>query len=236
VSSHRKPSPAWLDDEAEAPCRPEPAWVRPGGDRAARTRRSRKNEHELGARLGGRRLPASGGRPWSLRQVSLAPGQRRLVGEGPTARGDVSIPGFLVELKETEAQSIRFKRAWVEKVVEGASARWVQPAVVVRFLAKVGEQDVELVVLPQDVYERVLLAAGGCLGDCAAAIREETRHRSRGLKREWAEEVVARSAGVAPALALTFRTPGGEDDVELVVLPMDVFVRLLRGSGRLEDE
>ena len=150
-----KPSPAWLDEDDPQRSKPEPAWVKPGGDRAARTRRSRKNEQALAKRLGGHRLPASGGRPSAVRQVSQAPYERTLVGVGPTARGDLIIPGFLVELKETEHKSIGLKREWLEKVTAGARAHHVDPALVVRFLTAVGEDNVELVVLPMDVFERL---------------------------------------------------------------------------------
>jgi len=127
--------------------KPEPAWLEPGGDRGARNRRSRKSEDKLAGRLGGRRLPGSGNKPWSRFDKT-------------TAKGDVGIKGFHLEHKETEALSIGLKLAWLHKVADGARRVMKDPGLVVKYERPVGTEDEEFVVLPIEVFERLLRECG----------------------------------------------------------------------------
>ena len=127
--------------------KPSPKWLEDGGDRGARTRRSKKSEEKLAARLGGRRLPGSGNKPWSNHDKT-------------TAQGDVGVPGFHLEHKETEGESIGLKREWLHKVESGALRTMKDPGLVMKFVRPVGEEDEEYVFLPLEVFERLRVACG----------------------------------------------------------------------------
>jgi len=133
-----------MSDEAK---KPSPAWLEPGGDRGARTKRSRKSEEKFGKRFGGRRYRRSGGAHWSASDEN-------------TDRGDISIPGFHVEHKETEADSIGVKRAWLKKVEAGAQRVLKDPALAIKFVRNGPTPDEEWVAVPVEVFERLLRACG----------------------------------------------------------------------------
>jgi len=121
--------------------------LEPGGDRAARVRHSRKSEDKLAHRLDGRRLPGSGNKPWSRYDKT-------------TAKGDVGIKGFHLEHKETGDESIGLKREWLRKVEEGALRVMKDPGLVMKFVRPVGQEDEEYVILPIEVFERLLRELG----------------------------------------------------------------------------
>jgi hypothetical protein len=125
--------------------KPSPKWLEDGGDRGARTRRSKRSEEKLAERLGGRRLSGSGNRPWSRFDKT-------------TEQGDVGIPGFHLEHKETEDESIGLKRAWLHKVEAGARRKMKDPGLVMKFVRPVGEEDEEYVIVPLEVFQRLLTA------------------------------------------------------------------------------
>jgi hypothetical protein len=127
--------------------KPSPAWLEPGGDRGARVRRSKKSEDKLALRLEGRRLPGSGNKPWSRFDKT-------------TARGDVGIKGFHLEHKESEDESIGIKRKWLHKVEAGARRVMKDPGLVMKFVRPVGQDDEEYVIIPLDVFERLLRELG----------------------------------------------------------------------------
>jgi len=127
--------------------KPSPKWLEDGGDRGARTRRSKKSEEKLAGRLGGRRLPGSGNKSWSKHDKT-------------TAQGDVGVAGFHLEHKETENESIGLKREWLHKVEAGARRTMKDPGLVMKFVRPVGEGDEEYVILPLEVFERLRAACG----------------------------------------------------------------------------
>lgn len=131
--------------------KPTPAWLSPGGDRGARTKHSRRSEQALAKRFGGRSIKRSGGARWSADDKN-------------TDRGDVSLPGFHVEHKETEAESLGVKREWLEKVRAGAVMVLKDPALVIKFVRRPPRSDEEYVVLPVEVFERLLRACGKLSG------------------------------------------------------------------------
>jgi hypothetical protein len=90
-------------------------------DNYGRVKKSRKEEERIAEEMGGKRLPRSGGMRWSK-------------WDKKTAKGDIGTPDFHIEHKETEKQSISIKKAWLEKVTEGARDAMKDPALVVTFI------------------------------------------------------------------------------------------------------
>ena len=110
-----------------------------------RARRSTKQENRIAKKLGGRRLPRSGGKYWSKYDKS-------------TDDGDLSTPEFHVEHKRTDKKSMSVKREWLEKVKEGARKFGKDPALVITFQEpnKPYSEDEDWILLPLEVVRRVL--------------------------------------------------------------------------------
>lgn len=127
-------------------------WNEPNFNRA---RRSKKHEIRVADKLGGKRLPVSGAKPFSKYD------QRRdfLFGCGGadphgTACGDLSTKDFHVEHKRTECASMSIQREWLDKVEEGARKTGKNPAVVVTFEVDL-QRPTDWVLIPMEVFERL---------------------------------------------------------------------------------
>jgi hypothetical protein len=127
------------DDEVR---RPTPKYL---DANYGKYKRSKKHEERLGKRLGGRRIPRSGGLPWSRSDPT-------------TAGGDVSTPDFHLEHKRTDNASMSVSKEWLIKVREGARRVAKDPGLIVTFEKK-GSPLEEWVMLPLDVFERLKNAA-----------------------------------------------------------------------------
>ena len=125
----RKPRPKYLDDNHD------------------RYKRSTKHEERLGKRLGGRRLPRSGGLAWSKWDKT-------------TACGDIAVPDFHMEHKRTERGSMSIPKEWMDKVSEGARRVAKDPGIIVTFEKK-NAPPVDWVMIPLEVFERLLKKAAG---------------------------------------------------------------------------
>lgn len=102
-----------------------------------RLRRSLREEGRIADVMGGRRLPRSGGLPWSADDPT-------------TAGGDVVTPTLHIEHKRVEppTKSIRITREWLAKVTAGARRTVRVPSVVITFEeAKGHDKDWALVPL-----------------------------------------------------------------------------------------
>jgi hypothetical protein len=111
-----------------------------------RAKRSNRHEKRLAERLGGRRLPRSGG----LARSKWGDSSR-------TANGDIGTADFHLEHKRTVKDSMSVKREWLAKVSEGARRVLKEPGLVICFENRVGEPE-EWVAVPLAVFERLLAA------------------------------------------------------------------------------
>jgi len=109
-----------------------------------RYKRSKRHEDRVAKRLGGRRLPRSGGLAWSRWDRS-------------TAGADLGTAEFHIEHKRTQNKSISVTREWLEKVSEGARKAMKDPGLVLCFEHKTGEPD-EWIAIPLEVFEKLLKA------------------------------------------------------------------------------
>jgi hypothetical protein len=112
-----------------------------------RYKRSQKHEQRLGKRLGGKRIPRSGGMPWSK-------------WDSTTANGDISVPKMHLEHKRTDCASMSVQKEWLTKVSEGARRTGKDPGVVITFEKRGSEPD-DWVLIPLEVLERLLKKAAG---------------------------------------------------------------------------
>lgn len=107
-----------------------------------RYKRSKRHEDRIGAALGGRRIPRSGGRRFS----EWAEG---------TEDGDVSTPDLKIEHKRTDKGSIRVEREWLDKVREGARMSMRDPALLLTFETPGTTKPPEdWIAVPLDVWKR----------------------------------------------------------------------------------
>jgi hypothetical protein len=125
-----------------------PKWLRDEGEKGARTKRSRKHETRVAKAFGGRRVAASGAKPFSRWNPKA---------EVVTAGGDVATPDFLIEHKFVErgTKSLGVTRAWLEKVTEGAKRSQKEPAMVLTFEHAAGHAQ-DWLLIPMDVARRLL--------------------------------------------------------------------------------
>ena len=109
-----------------------------------RAKRSTVEENRIADKLGGRRLPRSGGLPWSS-------------SDSTTDGGDLTSKYLHVEHKRVEPQvkSIGIKRDWLEKVTEGAARRGKVPAMAVTFESASGHAT-DWLMLPLDLAKRLM--------------------------------------------------------------------------------
>lgn len=115
-------------------------------------RRSKKHEKRLGDRLGGKRLPRSGGVSWSKWD------QSKVLKSNQTLDGDIAAPDFHFEHKRTEDKSISLAKEWLHKVSTGARMVGKDPGVILTFERK-PEKPEDWVVIPLEVLERLLQQA-----------------------------------------------------------------------------
>ena len=104
---------------AGTPRRLQLRWLNPN-DAHERSRVSRVHEERIAKTLGGKRYPNSGARKHSKWRPM-------------TAGGDIQTPKFHIEHKRTEHASLGVKYAWLERVVEEARVRSLDPALVLTF-------------------------------------------------------------------------------------------------------
>jgi hypothetical protein len=109
-----------------------------------RYKRSTKEEDLFARRIGGRRLPRSGGLAWSSSDPT-------------TAGGDVKSSELLIEHKRVEPDTgtLKLKRGWLKKVTEAAKRGNLIPALGVTFESPHGHER-EWVLLPLSFVERII--------------------------------------------------------------------------------
>lgn len=122
--------------------RPVPQHLEPNYNKY---KQSKKHEDRLGKRLGGKRLPRSGGLAWSKWDKT-------------TAGGDISAPTLHLEHKRTVRESISIPRDWLKKVCEGARRVAKDPGVVITFEKK-GQKPEDWVLIPLEILEALLKLA-----------------------------------------------------------------------------
>lgn len=108
------------DDDNEQK-RLQPKWLT--NDNHDKYRRSRKQEDRIASKIGGRRIPRSGGLKWSKYEVN----------NGTTADGDLANADFHVEHKRTDKKSISIKKEWLDKIRAGAFKNCKDPALIITF-------------------------------------------------------------------------------------------------------
>lgn len=110
-------------------------------------KRSTKHEDRLSKRLGGKRIPRSGGLAWSRWDKT-------------TANGDLSVPDFHLEHKRTDAKSMSLQKEWLEKVSDGARRVGKDPGVLITFEKKGSAPD-DWALIPLEVFERLIKLSKG---------------------------------------------------------------------------
>lgn len=110
-----------LVSDEEEPKRLQPKWLL--NDNHDKARRSRKQEDRVAKKIGGSRIPRSGGLQWSRYETKNA----------TTADGDLSNADFHVEHKRTDKKSISIKKEWLDKVRAGAHKNCKDPALIITF-------------------------------------------------------------------------------------------------------
>lgn len=151
-----------MDDDEVPPDRkgPKPKHLEPNHNRY---RRSRKHEERLAEKLGGRRLPNSGGRALSrwvkvlkVSDVSFKGEKMKEGFETVTLDGDVANAEYHFEHKRTEKDSMAVKKEWWVKVCDGARTHGTVPALILTFEAnKLNVPLIEMVCVPIDVFEKL---------------------------------------------------------------------------------
>lgn len=114
-----------------------------------RMKDSLKEEGRIAKKLGGRRLPRSGGLPWTPMDRKIA--------TGLTVGGDVETGELLVEHKRVapHVKSVSIKRDWLKKVTEGAHGTMKYPAMVLTFKDPKGHEE-DWMLMPMSLAERIL--------------------------------------------------------------------------------
>jgi hypothetical protein len=113
-----------------------------------RFKRSKKHEQRLAKRMGGKRLPRSGGGAWGS--------QNGLAGwDKTTKQADFTIPDFVSEHKRTVKASMTLERDWLKKVSDGARRAGKDPSLFVTFEEE-GKKPLDWVMIPLDVFEQLL--------------------------------------------------------------------------------
>lgn len=110
-----------------------------------RYKKSKREEDRIAKKLGGQRLPRSGGLAWSS-------------SDSTTDGGDVKSRHMLVEHKRVEShvKSIGVKREWLAKLTEGAARRADKvPGLVVSFEGARGHAQ-DWLMVPLDVAKRLM--------------------------------------------------------------------------------
>ena len=119
-----------------------PKWLDP---QAQRKRRSNAHEKRLATRLGGKRVPASGGKLWSRRDRNDSV---------QTDGADVRLSDFMIEHKRTDKESMSVKRQWLDQIKEVADRSAKDPGVILTY--EDGRKILqEWVMIPLAVFERL---------------------------------------------------------------------------------
>ena len=126
----------------DSPVRPRLKHLDPNYDKY---KRSKKHETRLGERLGGKRIPRSGGLSWSK-------------WDSTTAGGDISVPDFHIEHKRTETKSMSVQSEWLDKVKDGARRAGKDAALAITFEKK-GRSPDDWIMIPLEVFEILIKAA-----------------------------------------------------------------------------
>lgn len=112
--------------------------------------KSRKQEQELAAALGGRRVPGSGA--FGDGGSGKAFDQERR--SGP--KGDVGLAGYLMEAKMTDRESIAISKSWLAKIDGEASRVGKTPAMALRFTNMAAGVPIDWTLIPTSVFKRFL--------------------------------------------------------------------------------
>lgn len=125
-------------EKTDTPKHPRPKWTDPNYDKQ---RRSTKHEKRIAVAFGGKRLPRSGGLPWSKWDQT-------------TDGGDVTSGKLHLEHKRTDAKSLAVKLEWLEKVSDAARRRSKEPGLVITFERKLRPPE-DWVLLPMALVQKV---------------------------------------------------------------------------------
>ncbi len=111
-------------------------------------KRSKKHEDRISKKLGGKRLPRSGGLAWASSPTAKPSANH-------TLNGDISTPEFHIEHKRTDCASMSVKQEWLEKVSDGARMTGKDPALAITFEKK-GKYTNDWIMIPLEVFERLM--------------------------------------------------------------------------------
>lgn len=125
-------------EQISTPKKPSPKWTEPNYNKQ---KRSTKHEKRIATAFGGKRLPRSGGLPWSKWDKT-------------TAGGDVSSAKLHLEHKRTEAKSLIVQLEWLEKVSAAARRCAKDPGLVITFERKLKPPE-DWVLLPMRLVQSV---------------------------------------------------------------------------------
>lgn len=123
----------------ETPRRPVPRHLDPNYDKY---KRSKKHEDRLAKKLGGKRLPRSGGLAWSRWDKT-------------TAQGDLKTKELHLEHKRTDAASMSVKREWLDKVSDGARRTAKDPGLLITFESQ-GKNAEDWIMIPLELFQRLM--------------------------------------------------------------------------------
>lgn len=115
-------------------------------------RRSKKHEDRIAAELGGRRLPRSGGLPWSPMDAKLSRAEGSKI---RTLGADIQTKEFMVEHKRTVNKSMSVKLEWLEGVRAGAAGANRHPALAFTFERHSGPPE-DWVAVPLSVFKQLI--------------------------------------------------------------------------------
>lgn len=147
------------DDEKKSPL-DRLKWPEPNHDRY---KKSKKHEERIAKALGGRRLPNSGAKSrskWTkVGRVSNVSFQGEELNpdrfEAVTLDGDIGQKNLHVEHKSTINESISLKKEWWLKVQDGARSTDTIPAMVITFVGRHGQPDLDVAVVPFDQLQKL---------------------------------------------------------------------------------
>ncbi len=83
--------------------------------------------------------------------------QTKFSGAMPNARGDISLPEFLVEAKSTKLITMRLELTWLVKILREAMKENKEPAVTLTFTTANGDPLVggTWVLVPESVFRKI---------------------------------------------------------------------------------
>lgn len=128
--------------------KPSPRWYEEDGKARAKGRRSRRSEKRFASALHGVTYSGSGNQPRARTNKN-------------TVKGDLATHDFHIEHKgTTNKKSIGIKKAWLDKVEEGAYAVSKDPALAFTFESEDGFKQDDWIAMPLEVFQRLCRNAG----------------------------------------------------------------------------